>query len=150
MTLRVLLLPAVLIAALLAGCGGEDDPGGGAPGKAAPPAGVPAECVESFPGVLATPALDDVELLPEGFPEPPVDATLCETGGTVDQGQEYASYASDASEVDLLAGYEAALSSYGASLADDGAGRRVVNAQVGDVAVQVQPRDGGFRIVFAR
>lgn len=155
---RALLLPTVLVAALVAGCGGEgggdapgkDGSGKDGPGRAAPPAGVPEECVESFPGALTTPALDDVELLPAGFPEPPVDATLCETGGTVDQGQEYASYASDAPVVDVLAGYESALSSYGASLADDGAGRRVVNAQVGAVAVQVQPRDGGFRIVFAR
>lgn len=150
------------MAALLAGCGSADDlnDGGSAvagvgdresrntPPEGAP--GVPEECLEVFPSAFTAARIGDVELLPAAFPEPPVAATLCETGGTIDQGQEYAGYASDAPEADVLAGYESALSAYGASITDDGVGRSVVNAQVGEVAVQVQPRDGGYRIVFAR
>ncbi|HYF73225.1 MAG TPA: hypothetical protein VD864_10425 [Nocardioides sp.] len=145
---------ATAVLALSAGCGGSDDgpsaPAAAAGADASEASGeVPEECADLYPFAMDTPDLEQVALLPDGFPEPPVDATLCETGGAGD-GQEYAAYASTASSEEVLTAYEAALAAYGAARAEDGLGNPVVTASVGDVAVQVSTKEGGFRLVLTR
>ena len=120
-----------------------------APAGDAPAGDVPEECGELYPFAHEAPDLADVELLPGDFPEPPVDATLCETGGA-GEGQEYAAYATSASGEEVLTAYEEALASYGAVRAEDGLGNPIVNATAGDVAVQLSTKDGGFSLVFTR
>lgn len=113
------------------------------------PAGVPEECRDAFPQALGPADLGELALLPEGFPSPPVEATLCITAETVGGAQETASYATDATAEEILAGYESALASYGATRDEDGIGRPIVTATSGEVVVQVTPQDGGFVLAFA-
>lgn len=137
---------------LLAGCGDDggsssaDDAAAAVDDKAAP--GVPEECADFM--ALEPASLDDVELLPADWPEPPVDATLCTTSGTLDGGQESMDYATDASPEQVLAGYEAALGEYGAQLDQDGLGRDIVVATAGDVTIQVTADDGAYSVVLVR
>lgn len=147
-------VPVALLA--LAACGGEagndssaaveevagaDDDG---------PAGVPDECRDAFPQAMGPADLGELALLPEGFPDPPVEATLCITAETVGGAQETASYASDATADEILAGYESALAPHGATREQDGIGRPILTATVDDVIIQVTPQDGGFVLAFAR
>ena len=158
-------LPVLLAATtvLATGCGDDDatprgdragapnaDRGDGADGPDEGAPQVPEECRTAFPLAYAEPDLADVALLPGGFPDPPVPATLCLTSETVGGGTETASYATEASPEEVLAGYEEALASFGAAREEDGIGRAIVTATAGDVAVQVTPQDGGFVLAFAR
>lgn len=151
------------LALLAAGCGGDDaepTPGADGGGPAVTDGGdgggddalgeVPEECKEPFPLAIGTPDLGEVTLLPDGFPDPPVDAVLCLTSETIGGQNESVSYASEASEEEILAGYESALASYDAVREADGLGRPIVTATAGDVFVQVTPQDGGFVIALAR
>lgn len=151
---------ALLVAACDDGAGGEatapasDTPGGpGGPGESGRPGGadgsVPEECATAFPQAIGEPDLAEISLVPDGFPEPPVAATLCLTSETVGGRNETASYATDATADEVLAGYEAALRSFGASRSTDGLGRSVVTAAADGVDIQVAPQDGGFVIAFA-
>jgi len=143
---RVALVVAALTLTLTAGCGSDDTSDREETETATAAAdGVPDEC-KVFPFAMPDPDLGDVELMPADFPEPPVDATLCETGGTGGD-QEYASYATSASEDEILDGYASAL---GASRSEDGAGSPIVTTTVEGVVVQVNLKDGGYSIVFAR
>jgi len=148
-----------LVMAVLAACGGEsgatgEDSGGTAEEGAAAAgdgaAGVPEDCRDAFPQALGPADLSELALLPEGFPSPPVEATLCITAETIGGAQETASYASRATEDEILAGYESALAAYGAAREQDGIGRPIVTATSGDVVIQVTPQDGGFALAFAR
>lgn len=158
---------AVLVTLVtLAGCGGgdgEDDGTNGAGGGAGAggtveegtgvddgPAGVPDECRDAFPQALGPAELSELALLPDGFPDPPVEATLCITAETVGGAQETASYATTASADEVLAGYETALTAYGAVRDQDGVGRPIVTATADGVTIQVTPQDGGFVLAFAR
>lgn len=157
-------LAAVLaaLALLAAGCGDDDtepaptpgveaDDGGGGGGGDDDPAGdVPEECRGPFPQAFGTPDLGDISMLPDGFPDPPVTAVLCLTSETVGGQTETASYATEASEEEILAGYESALASYDATREQDGVGRPIVTATAGEVFLQVTPQEGGFVIAFAR
>lgn len=131
----------------------SDTPGGpGGPGESGQPGGregVPEECATAFPQAIAEPDLSEVSLVPDGFPEPPVAATLCLTSETVGGRNETASYATDATADEVVAGYESALASFGASRSTDGVGRPVVIAAADGVVIQVTPQDGGFVIAFA-
>ncbi|MDQ6525764.1 hypothetical protein RB608_19265 [Nocardioides sp. LHD-245] len=153
----------VVTVAALAACGGGDgeDDGTDTTGADAGstveegtgvddgPAGVPEECGAAFPQALGPADVADLALLPDGFPDPPVEATLCITAETVGGSQETASYASDATAEEILAGYEAALASYGAARDQDGIGRPIVTAADGDLIIQVTPQDGGFVLAFS-
>lgn len=140
--------------ALAAGCGSDEseEQAGGTTDQPAvtadAPEGVPEEC-QVFPFAMPDPDLADVALLPAGFPDPPVSATLCETGGTGGE-QEYASYATSAGSEEVLAGYEDALAEYGAVRGEDGVGEPIVTATVEDVFVQVSIKDGGYSVVLAK
>ncbi|WP_418057550.1 hypothetical protein [Pimelobacter simplex] len=166
--MRTALAAALAALALIAaGCGDDDTeptPGadGGGPAVTEDGGGdgggdgddalgdVPEECKEPFPLAIGTPDLGDVTLLPDGFPDPPVEAVLCLTSETIGGQNETASYATEASEEEVLAGYESALASFDATRETDGIGRSIVTATAGDVFVQVTPQDGGFVIAFAR
>ncbi|GAA1539817.1 hypothetical protein [Nocardioides humi] len=150
----------VLAAPVVAGCDDGDDPapaGGpaatsgtdGADTGDGAAADVPEECREAFPQAFTAADLGELALLPDGFPDPPVEATLCLTAETVGGANETASYATTATAEEVLAGYEAALASYGATRDQDGLGRPIVTATAGDVVIQVTPQDGGFVLVLA-
>ncbi|WP_377325237.1 hypothetical protein ACFJIY_09665 [Pimelobacter simplex] len=154
-------LAAVLaaLALLAAGCGDDDTeptptPGveadGGSDGGDDAAGDVPEECRGPFPQAFGTPDLGQISLLPDGFPDPPVEAVLCLTSETVGGQNETASYATDASEEEVLAGYESALASFGAARETDGIGRPIVTATAGDVFLQVTPQEGGFVLAFSR
>lgn len=156
--LRALIVPIALCGALVAACGDDSEGSDSSPTVAAggdvddgdSPAGVPEECRTAFPQALGPADLSELTLLPDGFPEPPVAATLCITAETVGGRQETASYATAAGSEEILAGYEAALAAYGATRDHDGVGRPIVVADAGDVTVQVTPQDGGFVLALAR
>ncbi|MGY1796750.1 hypothetical protein ACI796_22520 [Geodermatophilus sp. SYSU D00525] len=155
-TVRRALAGALLGSALLlSACGGEDldDLAAAAEDVAAAGDGgaatdVPEECLAAFPLTVAGGAdIVDVESVPAGFPEPPDGSTLCETGGTADGSQEYANYASDLAAEDVLAHYASAAPA--AERTETGLGEPAVSGTSGDVFWQVEPVDGGFRLVFA-
>jgi hypothetical protein len=150
------LVASALVAALVgvsAACSGSDgassDAGSTAAAAPEEASGVPEECAKPFPQAFSEPDLAEVTLSPDGFPEPPFEATLCLTTSTVDNSQETASYATGASADEVLAGYESALSAYSPSRDTDGVGRPIVVAQDGDLTIQVTPKAGGFVIAFA-
>ncbi|MGY1696398.1 hypothetical protein ACI780_15965 [Geodermatophilus sp. SYSU D00814] len=149
-TARRALTGALLGAAvLLSACGGDDtdEPAAAAgDGAAALGADVPEECTAAFPLTVAGADIADVESVPDDFPEPPDGSTLCETGGTAGGGQEYANYATDLGSEEVLAHYE---SVFGAGRTETGLGAPAVGGATGDTFWQVEPVDGGFRIVFS-
>ncbi|MGY1609850.1 MULTISPECIES: hypothetical protein [unclassified Geodermatophilus] len=140
-------------ALLLSACSGDDDVAAAGEDTAAAAgdavgADVPEECTAAFPLTVTGDAdIADVESVPADFPEPPAGATLCETGGTADGGQEYANYASDLGAEEVLAHYESAAP--GAERTETGLGEPAVSGSAGDVFWQVETVDGGFRLVFA-
>lgn len=143
------LLAGITLALTATACGGEDDTGAPITKDDATP-GAPEQCRDAFPQALGPADLDDLALLPDGFPGPPVEATLCLTAETVGGGQETASYATHATAEEVLAGYEAALVEYDAARDQDGIGRPIVTASDGGLVIQVTPQDGGFVLAFAR
>lgn len=149
-----LLVGVVGISAACSGSEGSSDGGSSDGGDtAAAPAegsGAPKECAKAFPQAFTEPDLAEVTLSPDSFPEPPFDATLCLTSSTVDNSKETASYATDASEEEILAGYEAALSAYSPTRDSDGLGRPILVAQDGDLVIQLTPQEGGFVLAFAK
>jgi hypothetical protein len=152
---RRLVASALLVAVVgvSAACSGSDDApsGSGTTAAEAPGEGseAPEACAEPFPQAFTEPDLAEVTLSPDGFPEPPFDATLCLTTSTVDNSQETASYATGATAEEILAGYETALGAYSPARDTDGVGRPILVAQDGDLTIQVTPQEGGFVLAFA-
>jgi hypothetical protein len=141
--------------ASLVACGDDPDdapdPDDGDAPAAVDGAAVSEACVAAYPMAFGEVHLEDVEMLPDDWPEPPVDATLCVTSGTVGDAMETADYITDADEDEVLAAYLDALSAYGAAEDEDGLGDPVVTGQVGsDVLFQVQSEPGRFSLVFQR
>lgn len=152
-----------LVAALaaLTGCGGEDDdPTGDASLEEVAEevadeqmdSGIPEECTKVFPYAWGTPDLDDADLLPTGWPAPPAGATLCNAdGGTVSvQTIEYAREGTDAA---LLDHYEESLNGIaGIDFSRETRaelGREVIMGTSGEVGFEIEPRDGGYRILLS-
>jgi hypothetical protein len=151
---RRLVASALLVATVgaSAACSGSDGSSDSAgPAAEAPEAasGVPEECAAPFPQAFTEPDLAQVTLRPDGFPEPPFDATLCLTTSTVDNGQETVSYATEEPAEAILGGYETALSAYSPARDTDGVGRPILVAQDGDLTIQVTPQEGGYVLAFA-
>jgi hypothetical protein len=153
-------LAAVVAAALtvLVSCGDPDPPAdtGADPDPEPPPAlgapeggpdGVPEECLGVFVGVVDEPDLARVDRLPVGWPDPPVDATLCRTDG--EATNQEVGYATSAAPAEVLDAYEAALA--GAELErDDTAGYAgTLSGSLDGTWFTVQPRAGAFEIVLA-
>ncbi|WP_139979534.1 hypothetical protein [Nocardioides litoris] len=135
---RGLAAAALLLA--LAGCGSGD--------VAGDLADVPEECAAAFPAALVAADLADVTLRPADFPEPPVEATLCETSQMLDGSAEIAGYATTSDADAVLDGYETALASYDVVREDRGAGD-TVSADLGGVGVEVSaPVEGRFSVTF--
>jgi hypothetical protein len=112
--------------------------------------GVPEACLEAFPVAVGEADLDDVTLLPAGWPAPPVEATLCQTTGTVDGNLETADYATAASAEQVLDAYEAALpAEYTATRQDQGMGDQLTGA-AGSVYFTITTRDGAYSVASRR
>lgn len=156
---RMLLATTTLLAmGALGGC--SDDPGEGAGGPSAgvddslaevqEGSGVPGECLEAFPAAFGTADIADVELLPEAWPEPPVDATLCQTSSTSDDQVEVVGYATDAAPDEVLDAYEAALAgSFETTREDQGLGE-MLSGTAGSIGFEVTPGDGSFSLTFGQ
>jgi hypothetical protein len=141
---------AALLLALTA-CGAEAAGSDGADGSGSSGGsdlGAPAGCAEAFPVAVGTPDLADVTNRPADFPDPPVDAVLCQTSSTLDDTVTIASYATEAGPDEVLSAYEELLgATYEVVRADDGAGE-TLTGDLGGVFVQVSPRDGAFSVAF--
>lgn len=158
---RVLLATITLLTTgALAACGSDTDDtdtGGASPqgggdslSEVQEESGVPEECREAFPAAFGEADIADVELLPEGWPEPPVDATLCQTSATLDDEVEVLSYATDAAPAEVLDAYEAALGgSFETTREDKGLGEGL-SGTAGAVGFEVMPSDGSFSITFGK
>lgn len=127
----------------LSACGSND----GAAGDTAADQ-LPDACTTAYP--LAQPPADlaEVTLRPADFPEPPVEATLCQTSSTLDDHLMTADYATEATGSEVLDGYEQALAGYEVVRADDGAGEMVTGDLGNGVFVQVSVRTGAYSVAF--
>ncbi|SFO34014.1 hypothetical protein SAMN05660359_02788 [Geodermatophilus obscurus] len=143
-------LAGVLLGAtlLLSACGAReaDDLAAAGAGDALG-ADVPEECTAPFPLAVGTADVADLDSVPAGFPDAPAGSVLCETGRAADGGQEYANYASDLPAEEVLAYYGSSAPEARRSLT--GLGRPAVSGTLGGVFWQVEPVDGGFRLVLA-
>lgn len=110
----------------------------------------PTECLEAYIGAAGGADLDDVESMPDDWPQAPEGSTLCVTaeGGSV----ETASYASTTPVEEILAYYEqqlaAAYEVYRVSGEENGTGYDSLDGSGEAVAFQVRESDGGFVIAF--
>ncbi|GAA1761866.1 hypothetical protein GCM10009795_005390 [Nocardioides hankookensis] len=146
-----------LLLVTLAACGGgsDDEPkadttkaaDGGSVDLSDDLAEIPKECKKAFPMALDTPHLDEVELMPADWPEPPLDATLCVTEGNEDGSQQWAEYATDATPEEVIAAYQPALESYGAQRADNDT-TLALGGTVGETAFVVSASEGFYRLIF--
>ncbi len=131
--------------------------GGGAGAEAESPGGddfaeeMPKECesvsIGWYPGV----DIADVSLMPDAWPAPPADSTLCSTSGG--GSSETAAYASSLSIDEVFAHSE---SQFPADVApqrftgeENGTGYETLDGQFGDVGFQIRRNDGGFTLVFS-
>ncbi|QGG95795.1 hypothetical protein [Actinomarinicola tropica] len=147
---------AAILALLPAACGGDDDvatpdpgvapAGGEAPTDAPVGDGVPKECA-TFIGIIepADPAVLDT--LPADWPEPPAGSTLCSGSGS--GGTTTVQYATDVAPAEILAHYESELGADWNVAREAGAGDEILTGYRDAIGIQVQPRDGGFRIALA-
>lgn len=146
---------AVLGVTALSSCGAEADDapvaaatGGGGIAEDQLGSGLPDECLDAFPVAVGEPDLADLGgVVPADWPEPPIDAVLCQTSGTLDDNVHTAAYATSASEDEVLAAYEQSLARYDAVREDQGSGEMVWGT-AGDVAFQVTARPGAFTVFF--
>lgn len=112
------------------------------------PAGVPQECTGPFPTAFGPASIDDVELLPDGWPEPPTGSTLCVTTETLEGAMESADYATTSSPEQVLEHYEGALPADISAVRADGDEGAMLTGMVGHITFQVTPTDGAFSIVL--
>lgn len=148
-----------LAAVALVGCGDDDDTDTGAGvdlplvGDESPdvedlagdlPPGVPEECA-AFMFVMEPADPDDLDL-PAEWPAPPGDSTLCTVSSTLD-GTMQAEYAIEAEGEAVLAHYETELGAEWNLAREAGIGQEILTGYQDTVGFQVQPTDGGFRLV---
>ncbi|MFS3127339.1 hypothetical protein ACLM5J_02935 [Nocardioides sp. Bht2] len=114
--------------------------------------GLPPECTDVFPYAWGTPDLADADLLPSGWPQPPADAVLCNAGYTSGSIQSV-EYALATPSTTVLDHYATALTGVEATefSREERAelGREVITGTAGDVGFEIEPRDGGYRILLA-
>lgn len=152
---RAALAAAVALLALVpAACGDDDDTESsspstpldvdGAPVEAPVGEGVPEEC-GVYIGILSPADPAELSALPDGWPDTPGGSTLCsvdEQGGTVT-----VRYATSSTSDDVLAHYEKELGSAYELEHEAGTGDGLLVGYDDAIGFQVQPQDGGFRIV---
>lgn len=108
------------------------------------PPGVPEECA-AFLFVMEPPDPDEVTV-PDGWPDPPSGSTLCTVSSTLD-GTMQAEYAVDSDGDAVLAHYEAELGAEWNLAREAGVGEEILTGYQDTLGFQVQPTDGGFRLV---
>jgi len=142
------------LSALLAGCGGDDEPSSDGTVETAGDSGAPEECADAFPAAFGEPDIGEVSLLPADWPEPVDDAVLCSTSGTVGGSMESADFATTAAEEEVLSSFESALGGvdgYTVSRGDSsGLGREMLEGTAGDISFQVKTVPGGYTVTFAQ
>lgn len=112
--------------------------------------GVPPECRDAFPVAIGAADLADVELIPAGWPEPPVEATLCQTSSTLDDQIAIASYATEAAPAEVLDAYETALAgTFETSREENGLGEVLSGSSEGG-GFEVAAADGSFTLTFSQ
>ena len=157
---RVLLATITLLTTgALGACGSDTDdgPAGSSPqggddalSEVQEASGVPEACREPFPAAVGEADLADVELLPDGWPDPPVEATLCQTSATLDNQVEVVSYATDAAPAEVLDAYDAAFAgSFETTREDQGLGE-ALSGTAGSVSFELLPSDGSYSITFGQ
>jgi hypothetical protein len=110
---------------------------------------VPDACKGPFPLAYAQVDDDDVALMPDDWPDPPADSTLCTADGNVDGTRETAGYASASDSDEVLAEYEAALKgTYDVKRVKDGSGAEVLEGENDEIAFQIKPSSDRFTIAF--
>lgn len=114
--------------------------------------GLPPECTDVFPYAWGTPELADADLLPSDWPQPPAGAVLCNAGSTSGSIQSV-EYALEVPSDQVLDHYATALTDVDATefSREERAelGREVITGTAGDVGFEIEPRDGGYRILLA-
>ena len=154
-SIRTLSLVAVLALgpSALAACGGSAGDRGGAAlapslAEVQDETGVPRACREAFPVAVGEADPAAVSLMPASWPEDVVAGTLCQTSSS-GSGMQVASYATSASQDEVLDAVEDALpSSYDVTRADQGLGDQLDGAGDG-VAFRVTTRDGAYEVTFS-
>ncbi|GAB2551328.1 hypothetical protein [Leucobacter ruminantium] len=149
---------ALLGVLVLAGCsaGGNaevaapEETGASAPLPEETAPGVPEECAEVYPWATGPASLDDLALVPDGWPEAPEGATICTTqsGGAV----ETASYVTESPSEEVFAHFEGALAQYAPvriSGEENGTGYASLDSSDGGAfGFQIREAEGGFVIAF--
>ncbi|MGJ0203884.1 hypothetical protein NHL51_06950 [Leucobacter sp. gxy201] len=142
----------------LTGCSGGPDAEEKAPADAVeeatlpaePAPGVPEECGEIYPWATGPASLDDLELVPEGWPAAPEGATICTTqsGGAV----ETASYVTEVPSDEVFSHFEEALAQYApVRISGDENGTSYASLDSSDggaFGFQIREAEGGFVIAF--
>ncbi|KRB79995.1 hypothetical protein ASE01_00340 [Nocardioides sp. Root190] len=158
-TPRRLLLASItlLVAGGLAACGGTDEPEASSPAGAddviadlQDEAGVPEECRDAFPAAIGSPDLSRILLEPEGWPEPPVEATLCQTSTTLDDTIEIASFATEEPPAEVLDAYEAALEGTFETTRDENGLGELISGATDSGGFEVAAVDGSFTLTFSQ
>lgn len=160
MRTRAGLLAAVAVAALLTGCGSDDEGSGDDPGLALDGTGddgaggapdYSEECSAAFPIWFGDPDLGTLEMMPDSWPEPIEDATLCRTSSTLGDGQQVADFATSTPPAAVLDAYEEVLGQAGYELHrgdPGGLGHEVVSGTTGEVGFQIDAIEGGYSLMF--
>ncbi|WP_147543564.1 hypothetical protein [Aeromicrobium massiliense] len=139
---------AMVLLAVLAGCGGPSDDATTAAGADAQGlAAAGATCFDAFPEAMGTPDLEILTMVPEGWPEPSVDATLCQTFQQSDGHSELVGYlVEQGGAADVLDGYESALSDMSLKRTGD-----VMTGTSGDASFTITVlSDTAFTLEFRR
>ncbi len=137
---------ALVLLATLAACGASEE---GPSASAAGQAGGGAQertCFDAFPEAMGTPDLDNLTMVPEEWPEPPVEATLCQAFQESDGTRETIGYLTQGQPAaDAIDGYETALAGFATRSGD------VLTGTSGDTAFTISAlSDDTFSIELRR
>lgn len=101
---------AMMLLAVLTGCGGSSDEVVEAAGADTGGGAATATCFDAFPEAMGTPDLANLTMVPDGWPEPSVEATLCQAFQQSDGQSDLVGYlVPQGGAADVLDGYESAL-----------------------------------------
>lgn len=166
-SVRALAAVPFVLAALLTGCGGDDESSGEATSSSqeggeagddtgAEPGelGAPEECAEAFPMAFGGADLAEVSLMPADWPEPVEDAVLCSASSDTDGAIQSAEFATALPQEEVVSSFEAALSGlegYAVTASDSSdPDRASLTGTAGEVSFEVTAVPGGYTLVFAQ